>query len=91
MFGKAGLRKLYVTFPNLKAGVRLRQVLQISRAIIYPTTLGRATAVGDGINHELFNTIQRAAETLVYHQCKCAGVQMSLKFRQSFLLVFIFT
>ena len=78
MFGKVRLWKLYITFRNLIADVSLRRVLEISQNIINPQTVGRATAVSADIKHELYNTTQRVAETVVWHQSKGASVQMSL-------------
>lgn len=64
MFRKARIRKVYITFRNLITDVSLRRVLEMSRNIINPTTVRRATAESAGVKHELFNTTQRAAETV---------------------------
>lgn len=78
MFGNARIGKPYKTFRNLIADVSVKHVLEISRTVINLTMVERATAVSAGVKRELLNTTQRAVETVVWHQCKCAGVQISL-------------
>jgi hypothetical protein len=47
------------------ADVSLGHVLEISQNIINLKTVGRATALSADVKHELYNTTQRAAGTVV--------------------------